>query len=102
MKRNKYVAMLLVLILSFSLLHSFVAEERHQHIDTHECVVELEQPSHSDSQHAHVFHCEFHHLYILSDNMAIFGSERISSSPSFGPKLYAYYRINRLIKPPIS
>lgn len=104
-KKHKYINLLLVFMLSFSMAHSFVVEENQQQIDSYECVgcvVELEHHSYSNSEHSHVFHCEFHTPYILSDTTTILLSRKVISSTSFTPKLYTYYHSNKLIKPPIA
>ncbi len=104
-KKHKYINLLLVFMLSFSMAHSFVVEENPQPIDSHECVgcvVELEHSSHSNSDHSHVFNCEFHNPYILSDNATLLLSEKVAASTSFTPKSYTYYHSNKLIKPPIA
>lgn len=103
-KKHTYINLLLVFMLSFSMAHSFVIEENHHDIDSHVCngcVVEVEDNSHSNDEHNHVFHCEFHNPYILSDNTTLPLSGKVTSSTSFTPKLYTYYHSNKLIKPPI-
>ena len=104
-KKHKYIHLLLVFMLSFSMAHSFVVEENHQDIDSHVCtgcVVEFEHHSHSNPEHSHVFHCEFHNPYILADNTTLLLSEKVTSSTSFTPKSYTYYHSNKLNKPPIA
>lgn len=104
-KKHKYINLLLVLMLSFSMAHSFVIEESHQKIDSHGCVgcvVEVGQDAHSNFEHSHVFNCEFHNPYILSDNTTLLLSEKVTASTSFTPKSYTYYHSNKLIKPPIA
>lgn len=100
--KHKYINLLLVFMLSLSIAHSFLVDETHQHIDSHVCagcIVESEH--HSDSEHNHIFHCEFHTPYILSNNTTLLLSEKVSSPTSFTPKLYIYNHFNKLIKPPI-
>lgn len=89
-------------MLSFSVAHAFVVEENHSKIEVHECAVEFEHHSHSDPKHNHVFHCEFHNVYILSDNSTLQLSEKVYILAAFIPKFHTYFHPNKLIKPPIA
>ena len=104
MKKNKFTAFLLVFMLSFSLAHSFVIEENHEHSDVREWVAEFTHHSHMDSEHNHdnILHCEFHNSYILAQNMLYFSNTKISLTPTFNPELYTYYKTDNFIKPPIA
>jgi hypothetical protein len=102
MKRYKLINILLVLLLSFSVAPSFVIEENPQHTGIHVCAAELNHDSSLGCGHTHSYQCEFHNLYILSDNTIPLLRERTSLAPSFRLKLYTYYQAEKLIKPPIA
>ena len=101
MKTNKFMTILLVFMLSFSISHSLVIEENHSLTDICECVVESNHQSNLDSEHSHIFHCEFHNSYILSDNTSLFLGKKLVSASIFTIKPYIYYQTEELVKPPI-
>jgi hypothetical protein len=97
------IKLLLVFMLSFSVVHSFVVEENHQPTKIHNtCTAEVNHNTHSDTNHNHLFHCEFHNVYILPNNRNFYFSERVYTLSSFIPNSYTYYHLNKLIKPPIA
>lgn len=101
--KHKYIKLLLILILSLSIAHSFVLEENHQHTNCDHSVLESEHKhTPSISKCTHVFHCELHNLYLSSGSTALYLSEKVSTYISFSPNSYAYYHPNKLIKPPIA
>jgi hypothetical protein len=90
-------------MLSFSVLHSFLVEENHQPTKVHNtCNAEVSHHTYSDSNHNHLFHCEFHNVYILPTNNDFCLSERVYTLSSFIANSYTYYHLNKLIKPPIA
>lgn len=102
MKRNQLVALLLILMLSFSITHSFVVEENHEHTDVHEWVAEISHQAHLDAEHDDSFHCEFHNSYIIPLNITSILDTLISLVPTFKSKLYAHFITYNLTRPPIA
>ncbi|CAA6819008.1 MAG: Unknown protein [uncultured Sulfurovum sp.] len=100
--KHKYIKLLLILILSVSIAHSFVLEENHQHVNCDHCVNESEQQHTPSVSKCTNINCELHNLYLASDTTALYLSEKVSTYISFSPNSYAYYHPNKLIKPPIA
>jgi hypothetical protein len=88
-------------MLSFSLAHSFVIEESHEHTNVQEWVAEFNHQSHLDAEHDSALHCEFHNSYILSQNMVYIADMSIALVLTSKPKLYTYYKTDNLNRPPI-
>jgi DNA-binding MltR family transcriptional regulator len=104
MKRVKFINILLIMMFSFSILHSFVLEDAHHH-HTYEKEWSGDKNTYAlddDIQEMHDNFCEFHHSYILVQNSTVIPNLKLSSSPLSNLNSYTYYKIGNFLKPPIS
>ena len=103
MKKVKLVNILLLLMFSFSVVHSFaLEEEHHHHISEQTWIGECSHVEYDDVEDTHNLYCEFHHSYVLTQNFTIHSHSSIYSNPLFISKVYTYYKTDNFLKPPIA
>jgi len=104
MKKVKYINILLLVMFSFSILHSFVLEEsEHYHHSIEKNMLDKNTDIlKSELKESHTLHCEFHHSYILTQNFTFSSNISVSTPPLFKPNFYAYCKMDNFLKPPIA
>lgn len=101
MKEKKLVLLVLLLVMSFSLVHEFAfAYFDDDHCTTSEYIAELEGPT----EHGDIcdIHYEYHNAYILPQNNTVLHEIRISYKQVSRDYSYLFKTYSKTIKPPIA
>ena len=104
MKKNKLLTFLLLLAMSFQVVHAFAIDA----LDTHSCevseyVVEFSQPI-SDDITGDIcnIHSEFHNTFLVPEQILIAQKVNFSQKPSTKLLSYEYTSYDKTVKPPIN
>ena len=104
MKKRKLVSILLLLLMSFSMLHAFIISflDEHHH-DVTEYIQEFYQlSSHDEMGDVCDIHHEFHMVYLLPELTLLQAQVLLGSSLVIHPLSYQFQTVNDFLKPPIS
>ena len=101
MKIKNIVTFLLLLSISFSVVHAYAIEI----LDTEESHLSgyILESSHTDTKHDDKvcdIHNAFHTVFILPTNIILKKDISASQNPIFRPKNYTYNSLQNLLKPP--
>ncbi len=104
MKKNRLLIFLLLLAMSFQVLHAFVIDA----LDTHSCkvseyVIEFSQPI-SDDITGDIcnIHSSFHNVFLLPNWVQTVSKINISQKPFTTCFSYEFSPYNKIVKPPIN
>ena len=102
MKRNKILTFLLLLSMSFSVVHAYAIEMLDAH-ESHisEYVLEFSQPTQGDTKDDVCnIHAGFHISFIVPENIIVSQKTNSSERPLSLVKIYKYQSNENLLKPP--
>ena len=104
MKKNRLFTFLLLIAMSFQVLHAFAIDA----LDTHACkvseyVIEFSQPI-SDDITGDIcnIHAEFHIAFLIPEHVLVTQKVNISQKPSTKLLSYEYISYDNTVKPPIN
>jgi len=102
MKRKQILTFLLLLAMSFQVLHAFAIDA----LDSHSCevseyVVEFSQPISDDiTGDICKIHAEFHTAFIIPENIVLTKETSPSEKPLSSVQIYEFSSNQHLLKPP--
>jgi len=101
MKTKNILTILLLLSISFSIIHAYAIEI----LDTDKSHLSeyILETSHTDTQHDDNvcdIHNAFHTVFILPSNIIVDKDISTSQKPIFTPKNYTYNSLQNLLRPP--